>query len=312
HSGCRNRNGIPPSLPLPTLPVRTNIQFECPGIGRLVMQRPIGFGHGCRVHELSRLRLSGRALARHPADTLAHPGCIDGRIDNKMGDMYVLRSQLARHALRNRAQAEFGAGEGSITDTATQTCRSASEKDGAASMRQHQARSLAADEKARIAAHFPDLAENAPGRVQQREIDIGADVENAGLKRRVRIGIAEKPRYLILVARIEAAPHADAALRLDFRHKGLKLVRIPAACKNRITLAGKFSRDGRADKIARPHDRDGRLAPVRHGCPSLYKSCFGTNYLLNPGSGKPHVQTPAPSYTGEAPGPGMPSFPARA
>ena len=73
--------------------------------------------------------------------------------------------------------------------------------------RQHQARRFAAGEEAGVAGHLPDLAEHALGGLQQREIDIGADVEDADLERRGRIGVVQEGGDLLLLARIERARH---------------------------------------------------------------------------------------------------------
>src|SRR5258705_3975502 len=95
-----------------------------------------------------------------------------------MSDVDVLRTELARGRLCHRAQAELGAGEGRIAGSAAQARRRAGEEDIALAPGQHQSRRLAACEKAGIAGHFPDLAEHALGSVENREVDVGADVED--------------------------------------------------------------------------------------------------------------------------------------
>ncbi|MEH2515283.1 hypothetical protein V1279_000856 [Bradyrhizobium sp. AZCC 1610] len=49
-----------------------------------------------------------------------------------------------------------------------------------------------AGEKARIAGHFPDLAKHTLGSVEDRKVDVGADVEDADFERRVFGGISEE------------------------------------------------------------------------------------------------------------------------
>ncbi len=102
--------------------------------------------------------------------------------------------ELARHRLRYRAQPELGAGEGRTAAAAAQAGRRAGEEDVALAARQHQARSLAAGQEARIAGHLPDLAEHPLGGIEDREIDVGADIEDADLERRFLVGIAEERR----------------------------------------------------------------------------------------------------------------------
>ena len=97
--------------------------------------------------------------------------------------------ELARHALRDGAQAELGAGEGGVAVAATHAGGRAGEEDRAAAARQHHARRLAAGQEAGVAGQFPDLAEHPLGGVQQREVDVGADVEDGDLQRRGGVGL---------------------------------------------------------------------------------------------------------------------------
>jgi hypothetical protein len=95
--------------------------------------------------------------------------------------------------------------KGRIAASAAQARRRTGEEDIALVTGQHQARGLAAGEEVGIASHLPDLAEHPFGGVENRKVDVGADVEDANLERRVLVGIAEKRDDLVLLARIERA-----------------------------------------------------------------------------------------------------------
>src|SRR5262249_103806 len=123
--------------------------------------------------------------------------------DDQMGDVDVLRPQFARGSLRHGAEAEFGAGKSRVTNAAAQRSRRAGKKDGAAATWQHATRSLTSRQKSRIASHLPALAQNTIGRVQQRKIDVGADVEDADFERSVLVRIGQERNNLFLLACVE-------------------------------------------------------------------------------------------------------------
>src|SRR6187431_2585669 len=178
--------------------------------------------------------------------------------------MYVLRPEFARHRLRYRAQPELGAGKGRIAAAAAQAGRGAGEKDVALAARQHQSRGFAAGQEARIAGHLPDLAEHPLGGVEDREVDVGADVEDADLERRFLVGIVEKCRDLGFLAGIKRPREDLAAAGLDLLHQRGELVAVAAAGKDRKTLGSEFLCDFGADKVPRTDDRRGRIS-LRHG-----------------------------------------------
>src|SRR4051794_33134760 len=122
-----------------------------------------------------------------------------------MADMNILGSELAGHGLRNRTKTELGAGEGRVTAATAQARGRAGEKDAALAMGQHQARRLTAGEAAGIARPLPDFAEHAFGRIEDREIDVGTDIENANFERRMLVGGVEEGDDLLLLPRIERA-----------------------------------------------------------------------------------------------------------
>ena len=158
------------------------------------------------------------------------------------------------------AQAGFGAGERGIADAAAHARGRAGEEDRALTARQHQPRRLAPGEEAGVAGQLPDLAEHALGRVQQRKIDIGADVEDADFERRVRVGGAQKSGNVLLLARIKPARHdlPPAASISSTSGASLSALRRPAKMV-KPSAANCFG-DGGADEIAGSDDRRGGIA----------------------------------------------------
>src|SRR5215472_4396321 len=146
-----------------------------------------------------------------------------------MRDMDALRAKLACRALRYRTQAEFGAGKGGIADPAAHSGGGAGKKDVAAAARQHQARRLAPAQEAGIARHLPYLAEHPLGGLEQWEIDIGADIEDADFERCSRIGVLEKRRDLLFLARIQRAPDHTSPRRLDLRNERRQFLALPTS-----------------------------------------------------------------------------------
>src|SRR5260370_14450446 len=120
----------------------------------------------------------------------------------RMRDMYFFRPNLARGGFRPRAQAELGAGEGGITGAGEQAGGGAGEENIAAAARQHQPRRLPARQEARIAGHLPHLSEHPFGGIEDREVDVRADVEDADLEPRMLVGIPKERDDPLLLARI--------------------------------------------------------------------------------------------------------------
>jgi hypothetical protein len=153
-----------------------------------------------------------------------------------MRDMDIPGAQLARGRLCNGAQAELRAGESRISSpTAKARCRTGKE-DTAFAAGKHQASCLATGEKARIAGHFPDLAEYAFGRIQNRKVDVGADVEDADLQRSVFVRIAKEGDNLLFLACIEGARVDFASGFLDFLDQRLKLGAVATPGEHREAL----------------------------------------------------------------------------
>src|SRR5258707_6398295 len=94
---------IPPLRSLPLLSEGADFVLESPGVARLLIELPIGFGDGGGAHQAVRIEILERLRAFAVGDQLAHPFGVDARIDHEMGDMDVLGTELARDRLRHRA-----------------------------------------------------------------------------------------------------------------------------------------------------------------------------------------------------------------
>src|SRR6266403_4958816 len=103
---------------LPLFPERANFKLERPGAARLLVKLPVRGGDRGRRHQ--QIGIIMGFLAPQLLAALAHPCGVDAGIDDQMRDVDVLRSELARHRLRHRAQSEFRAGEGRKTAAAAQ------------------------------------------------------------------------------------------------------------------------------------------------------------------------------------------------
>ena len=145
----------------------------------------------------------------------------------------------------------------------------AGEEDVALAARQHQPRRLASGEEAGIAGHLPHFPEHPLGGFQDREIDVGADVEDADFQRRMLVGVIEEGDDLLLLARIERTGMDLAAGRLDLLDQRLELGAVAAAGENRKSLGGKLLGDLAADKIAGADDRNRRVSLLHGSSPAL-------------------------------------------
>src|SRR5215813_14668107 len=110
----------------------SDLPLERPGVARLLIKLPIGLGNGGRPHQPARIEIGERRLALTLLDPLAHPCSVDTGIDHQMRNVDVLRTELARRALRHGTQAEFGAGKSGVTGATAQARSGACKEDVAA------------------------------------------------------------------------------------------------------------------------------------------------------------------------------------
>src|SRR5260370_13976867 len=152
--------------------------------------------------------------------------------------------------MSNRTQTEFRGRECSVSDPAAQARGSAGKKNRAAAARYHQARRFSACDESGIAGHLPDLAKYAVGRLEQRKIDVRADVEDANFERRVLVGVIQKSGEVIFLARVERARKNPAATGLNLSNQWRELVALSASRENGKTLSREFFCDCAADVVA--------------------------------------------------------------
>src|SRR5205085_6202650 len=130
------------------------------------------------------------------------------------------------------------------------TRRGAGEEDVALAARQHQPRSLATGQKARVAGHLPNLAKHALGGLDDREIDVGTDVEDADLQRCMLIGVRQEFDDLVFFSGIERAPEGGSSGLFDLSDQGRKLLAVAASGKHGKAFSGKLLCDCRSDEVA--------------------------------------------------------------
>ena len=226
-----------------------------PGAARLDVQAPVILGDGGGVED-SVAVLERVALREHVGDELG----VDGAVDHDVGDVDVLRPQLARHALRHRAQPVLAGGEGGVAVRPAQARRRAGEQDRPAPARDHVARRLAAEQESAVARHLPHLAEHPRRRLGYREAHVRADViDGDGDGADLAFDARDERDRFVLLARVDAeavrppAPGADALRqRLDPR----RVARAPGHDR-RVAAARETPRDGAAGRVAgADHQRD--------------------------------------------------------
>src|ERR1700739_3918709 len=93
----------------PFLRKGSDLAFERPSVARLLIDLPIGLGDRFRPHQPAGIEIDEGGLALPLLDPLAHPCRVDAGVDDQMGDVDVLRTELARRTLRYRTQAGLGA-----------------------------------------------------------------------------------------------------------------------------------------------------------------------------------------------------------
>src|SRR4030081_178198 len=87
----------------PLLSKWADFMLEGPGIARLLIELPVGFGDRGRAHQTIRIQVLDRLRPLPVRDQLPHPLGIDAGVDDKMRHMDVLGAEFAGHRLRHRA-----------------------------------------------------------------------------------------------------------------------------------------------------------------------------------------------------------------
>src|SRR6266436_9644800 len=200
-----------------------------------------------------------------------------------MGDMDVFGTELAGDRLRHRAQSEFRAGKRRKPRSAAHACGRAGEENVALAAGKHQARGLATGKEAGIAGHFPYLAENPLGGLDDRKIHVGADVEDANLQGGVLVGVAQEGHHLVLLSRVERPPEYLSVRRLDFLDERRELFTLTSSDKDRKTFGRKFLGDLSADEVSGAYNGYRRVSLFQGFSPKLdfrFSNCLKSNVRL--------------------------------
>ena len=131
-------------------------------------------------------------------------------------------------------------------------------------MRDHASRGFPAGQEAPVTRHLPDFPEHALRRIENRKIDVGTDVEDANLQRRVLVGCIQERRNGFFRTRVESVPGELAASSLDFGLQGRQLFSLPPTAVNSEPCRCKAPGDGGANKITRADDCDTRWGRHAH------------------------------------------------
>jgi hypothetical protein len=227
------------------------------------MELPIGLGDRGGVHQRVERQRRGGFPAPRGGDPFPHPGGIDAGVDDEVGDVDVLRRELAGHRLGERAQPGLGRRESRIALAPAQRGGGAGEEDRAAAVRQHAPSRLPPGKEAGEAGHLPHLAEHPLRRVEERELNVGADVEDDQLERGVGIGGGEEAGDVGLVAGIQRMAGEGAARGRNLLAERHQLVALTTPTMHPVASASKAPGDGGPDEIAGAHDGDAGAA-IRH------------------------------------------------
>src|SRR5688572_28849662 len=135
----------------------------------------------------------------------------DAAVDDDVSDMNALRPKLARHRLRDLAQAALRGGKRGEVGRAANRGGGSGKEDGAFASRYHAARGFAAEKKAGVAGEATYVLEG-PGRsVDDRASQVRAGVEYGHLDRTALLHALEEIDHLLFLAQVR--PFAPRARR---------------------------------------------------------------------------------------------------
>ena len=175
------------------------------------MEPNIVFGDFVGNKNLLSLQLFGR-IRQEGADK----GPVDRAVDDDMGDVDSLRSQLASQALRQRPERVLRPGEGGKARAAAHARGRAGEKDRAAAAFDHSLRRLAAGQKPRERRHLPNLGIDPRRRLDDRKAHVRADIEDKRLDwTDLALDPFDQRRDIAFDARVEPEGVSLASLRAD-------------------------------------------------------------------------------------------------
>src|SRR5205085_8750299 len=120
-------------------------------------QCPVGFSNGAGLDQPVRRKIGHRSGSG--ADPPVDRRAVDRTIDDPMGNMNILRSELTSHGLCHCAQAELRRRKRGEAGPAANAGGGAGKQDRAVATRHHVACRLAAGQKAAIVGKFPGFEE---------------------------------------------------------------------------------------------------------------------------------------------------------
>ncbi len=177
--------------------------------------------------------------------------------------MDSVRAELARQALRDRAQAVLGGGEGGKAIAAAYAGGGAGENDGTPAPWHHHTRRFPACEKARKTGHFPDFVKHPRGGFANAELYIRTDVEDDNADRSdLSFDFVKQRGGFGFFARVRSKGVRDPACLANFLCEGFSLIEITsAACDaNRMTVGGEGFGNRAADTVTSADDQTHILA----------------------------------------------------
>src|SRR3954470_15301547 len=167
---------------------RTQVDFLRPCGTRLAMNLPISFRDRVNVEETVPPTFLDQGRR-----TFAQAFAIDATVDHNMGYMDAEWPILARHALRDHAQARFGCRKMRKSRFTANARRSAGENDAAAPERHEPARCFTPDQEAAEAANAPEVLALLGGQLAEVDALIVARVRYDELRRIETVARGHRP-----------------------------------------------------------------------------------------------------------------------
>src|SRR5712692_9698054 len=158
--------------------VGPQVDFLGPGRLRLAMEVPVCLGY--------RFDAEQAVLASFADDfraTVTQAIAVDAAVDDGVCNMDAPWAVIARHALREHAQAGLGSGEMREAGLAAHAARRAGEQDRAASQRHQVARRLATHQESAEAAYPPEVFEHFGGQFEEIDLAVVTGVVNGEIDR---------------------------------------------------------------------------------------------------------------------------------
>jgi hypothetical protein len=113
-----------------------------------------------------------------------------------------------------------------VAHAAAKTRGCAGKEDRSAASWQHQARRFPPGQESRVTGHFPHLTKHSLSGIDEAEVNVCANIEDAYLQRRPFVGAFEEPDHLVFFARVDAARDRTPSVCFDVCDQGRELIAI--------------------------------------------------------------------------------------